>query len=90
MICALCQRDVPALTDHHLVPKSRLKKGAPVPRVDICSGCHRQIHALFTNRELADEFNSVEKLRAEPRMAGFLNWIRKQDPSRHVRVRRAP
>ena len=56
MTCGLCERDVDALTVHHLVPRSRLKKGDPVPTVDICSACHRQIHALFGNRELADEY----------------------------------
>ena len=88
MTCGLCERDVDALTVHHLVPRSRLKKGDAVPTVSICSACHRQIHALFDNRELADEYNTVERLRDEPRMQRFLRWIRKVDPNKRVRVRR--
>lgn len=88
MICGLCERDVAALTEHHLVPRSRLRKGDPVPTVDICSACHRQIHALFSNLELSDEYNTVERLRDHPRMSAFLRWVRKVDPNKRVPVRK--
>jgi hypothetical protein len=91
MRCELCGREVASLTLHHLRPKSRrgkYEKVADLPTAQICPACHRQIHALFTNHELAQQFNSLEKLRAEPRMAKFLAWVRKQDPNKRVRVRR--
>ena len=88
MICKLCRRDVEKLTEHHLTPRSKLKKGERTPTIWICSACHRQIHALFTNDELAAHFDSAEKLRDEPRMARFLKWIRKVDPNKAVKVRR--
>ena len=88
MTCKLCQRDVEKLTEHHLTPRSKLKKGERTPTIWICSPCHRQIHALFTNDELAAHFDSADKLRAEPRMNRFLMWIRKQDPNKSVKVRR--
>lgn len=87
-VCALCGRDVPALTEHHLKPRSKGRRGEVLPTAMICSACHRQLHALFTNDELAREYDSVEKLRAEPRMARFLRWVRTQDGRTHVRVRR--
>ena len=31
----------------------------------VCSPCHRQVHALFTNRTLAGQLDTLEKLRAE-------------------------
>jgi hypothetical protein len=88
MPCALCQREVARLTEHHLKPKSRLKRGEGTPTIDICSACHRQIHALFSNLQLADEFSSLERLRDEPRMRKFLAWIRKQDANKAIKVRR--
>ncbi|HEX8464806.1 MAG TPA: hypothetical protein VF627_09345 [Abditibacterium sp.] len=88
MPCALCEREVAKLTEHHLKPKSRLKKGESTPTIWICSACHRQIHALFTNWQLADEYNSLERLRDEPQMEKFLKWIRKQDANKGIKVRR--
>ena len=88
MTCALCGRDVDKLTEHHLTPRSKLKRGETTPTIYICSACHRQIHALFSNQQLHDEYNSVERLRDEPRMTRFIAWVRKQDPNKRVRVRR--
>ena len=88
MTCALCQRNVEKLTEHHLTPRSRLKKGETTPKIWICGPCHRQIHVLFSNVELAEFFNTRERLRDEPRMARFLAWIAKQDPEKAVRVRK--
>ncbi len=88
MNCALCEREIAKLTEHHLKPKSRLKKGETTPTIWICWVCHRQIHALFSNLQLADEYDSLERLRDEPRMKKFLGWIRKQDAEKAVKVRR--
>lgn len=88
MTCRLCQRNVEKLTEHHLIPRSKGKKGERLPTIWICSACHRQIHALFTNDELAAQFNTPERLRDEPRMEKFLAWIRKQDPNKHIAVRK--
>lgn len=88
MTCKLCRRDVEKLTEHHLTPRSKLKKGERTPTIWVCSACHRQIHALFSNDQLATEYNTADKLRDEPRMARFLQWIRKVDPNKAVKVRR--
>jgi hypothetical protein len=82
--CGLCNRPVPALTVHHLQPKS--EGGQDGPRLELCAPCHKQIHALFDNTTLAREYDSVTKLREEPRVARFLRWVRKQDPGKRVRV----
>ncbi|MEB3280615.1 MAG: HNH endonuclease [Lyngbya sp.] len=89
MRCELCERDLPQLTVHHLVPrqKTKRKKLDPGPTVEICSACHRQIHRLFDNTRLANELNSLDALRSEPQMAKFLAWVRKQDPHKRIRVR---
>ena len=89
MQCELCDREMARLTVHHLVPRQAVKrkKAEPGPTADICSACHRQIHALFDNAYLAQHLDTIEKLRAEPQLRKFLAWLRKQHPDKRVRVR---
>ncbi len=84
MPCELCEREMEVLTVHHLIPKQ--KKGTHGPTIDICSACHRQVHTLFDNTRLAQELNTLEKLKAEPQMAKFLSWVRKQKPEKRIKV----
>jgi uncharacterized protein YlaI len=86
MSCELCQRDVPHLTVHHLIPKQ--KNGQKGAKTYLCSACHHQIHALFDNTLLAQKLNTLEKLQAEPEIHKFLNWVRKQKPDKRIRVHR--
>jgi hypothetical protein len=74
VICPLCDRPVPpALRDaHHLTPKS---KGG-VATVLMHRVCHRQIHAFFTETELARHYSDAESLRSHPEMARFIEWVR--------------
>lgn len=78
------------LTVHHLVPRqaTKRKKANTGPTVHLCSACHRQIHALFDNKFLAKELNTLEKLRNEPKMQKFLSWVSKQKGGKRIRVRR--
>lgn len=87
MQCQLCDRDCPNLTVHHLIPRqyARRKKLDVGPLIDICSPCHKQIHTLFSNKQLAEELNSADKLKSTPELRKFLAWIRKQDPHKKVR-----
>jgi hypothetical protein len=73
VLCALCDRPIPpALRDaHHLIPKSR---GGAVT-VLMHRACHKQIHALFTETELARQYASAQALRAHPEVAKFVAWV---------------
>ena len=82
--CALCGREVGSRSRHHLCPRSE----GGVETAAVCSGCHRQVHALFTNATLARELDTLEKLRAAPEMQSYLKWAARQQ-DRHVRVRRS-
>ncbi|MEO0912595.1 MAG: HNH endonuclease [Pseudomonadota bacterium] len=80
--CALCQRPIPPgvrQSVHHLIPK--LKGGAGGPTVLLHQICHNEIHATLTEAELAREFNTPESLRAHPRLAKLIAWLRGKDPS---------
>ena len=60
-ICQLCDRKVDKLTKHHLLPR---EEGGNEEHISyICSDCHRQIHALYTNKELAIRLDSIDKLK---------------------------
>ena len=91
--CVLCRRRGPDLPTerHHLRPERR----AESPVVEVCSPCHDQLHALFTNEELREQFDSAAALREADRMAEYLSWIRgtkktdiSVETSGHVRDRR--
>ena len=89
MKCELCQREMETLTIHHLIPRQYLKrkKIAASPTISICKACHKQIHALFDNKKLAQELNTPERLKQEPKMQKFLSWVRKQKPQKRIIVR---
>lgn len=72
-LCALCDRPIPpALRDaHHLVPKSR----GGVVTVFMHRACHKQIHAVFTETELARHYPTAPALRAHPELARFIRWV---------------
>lgn len=90
MECELCKREMKRLSVHHLIPRqhTKRKKADPGQTIDICSACHRQIHAFFDNKRLAQELNTIEKLKNERQMQKFLLWVSKQNPDRRVQVHR--
>lgn len=92
----LCGRATADLTRHHLIPRtrhhnkrtrresSREERETTVP---FCRACHKQVHALLSEKQLEREFDSVEKLAAHPEIAKFVAWVRKQPAGKHVTVR---
>ena len=86
-VCQLCLRQSQRFTVHHLVPRSRGGKFGP--KAKLCPTCHRQLHALFSESTLAKEMDSLERIRVNPEMASYLEWVRKQKGQANFRVRRA-
>jgi hypothetical protein len=87
LFCPLCDRIIPPghADAHHLVPKS---KGGVQTRY-LHRICHRQIHALLTETELARQFHSIEALRAHPPLAQFLVWVQRKPPDFNERTRKS-
>ncbi len=84
--CSLCEREE-VLTRHHLIPRCRhhnRRNKRDVPRelahetIGLCPPCHKQVHALLTEKELEREWNTIEKLRSHPELSRFIAWIRKR------------
>ncbi len=88
-VCALCGRPIPPGAPqslHHLVPK--MKGGTHGPTVLLHHLCHKEIHATLTETELARDYATPEALRAHPRLARFVEWVRKRPPQFLSRVPR--
>lgn len=72
------------ITLHHLLPKQ--KGGKAEHRRPMCKPCHRQVHATFSNAELARRYPTIEQLRAAEPLQPFLEWVRRQRPDRNFAV----
>jgi 5-methylcytosine-specific restriction endonuclease McrA len=85
--CPLCGRPLiagPSVDAHHLVPRSEGgRETVTMHRV-----CHSKIHSLFTEQELRDGYDTLDKLRAHPEIAKFIRFVRKKHPE--YRGRNAP
>ena len=95
--CELCKREVAFRTQHHLIPRTthnrkKRREGYTQEELNrviwICAPCHKNIHAVLTEKELADGYNTIGKLLAYPAIAKFTAWVRKQADT-PIRVRRA-
>lgn len=72
--CPLCGRPMylASANKHHLVPRSRGGRETQyLHRI-----CHAKLHATFTEKALARDFNSVEALLAHPEISAFVEWVR--------------
>ena len=87
MNCELCGRVMLQGDEstHHLVPKSRGGvKGSTAILHDIC---HRQMHALFGEKELAIMYNNINSLKAHRDVQRFIKWVSKKDPAFNIKVK---
>ena len=78
-VCPLCLREIPPGVPqslHHLIPK--LKGGKNGPTILVHHICHKEIHAALSEGELAKKFNSIETLKAHPRLSKFFDWVAKR------------
>lgn len=96
--CELCGRAQIELTRHHLVPRRERRK-TRVRRsfadIDLrthlallCRPCHKFLHALLTEKQLADGFSTLDQLRAHPDVQRFVTWLHTKPAGLHVRMRR--
>mgnify|MGYP003873519661 CR=1 FL=1 len=86
-ICPLCQRPIPPhakQSQHHLVPK--LKGGKGGETVLLHQICHNEIHATFTEVELAREFHTIDALLTNARIAKFVAWVAKRPSTYHSKT----
>jgi hypothetical protein len=70
-LCYFCNRKLESIHKHHVVPV--VCGGAKGQTVGCCLNCSRQIHMLFTVKELANK--TPEETRDTPLMQSYINWI---------------
>lgn len=90
MICPACERDCPDdyMTKHHLRTKRVDKKATEF----MCRDCHHYVHALFTNKQLADpdeNLDNLDGLMLRPEYVKAVEFIKKLPPGRRVKIRQS-
>jgi len=84
-ICVTCFREA-RLTKHHLIPKkahSASKKRAYFSDNElsevilICRTCHDGIHDFYSEKTLAQEFNTLEKILNDEKLKAHFKWVSK-------------
>jgi len=68
--------DGPSVDRHHWIPKSEGGGGQSL----LHKVCHRKLHAVLDEDELAARYNTPESLRVHPEIAKFAHWVRRQHP----------
>jgi len=85
--CELCERVMP-IHHHHLYPKEEHKRLIKREKMDkkyllsytacVCNPCHSAIHRIFTNRQLADRYHTIEALVEDEDILNWIEYVRKQ------------
>lgn len=78
-LCPLCGRPLiagPSVNAHHLTPRKFKGRVA----VAMHKVCHDKIHAVLSEREIARDYDSIDKLQAHPEIAQFIQWVAKKPP----------
>ena len=87
IICPICERFIPDSQKdaHHLIPKSKGGKTTEyLHRI-----CHKQIHALFSESELAQQFHHAQALREHPEMKRFIAWVSSKPDAFYEKTRKS-
>lgn len=84
-VCELCNRSVSIITKHHLIPLE--KGGKKFKTLSLCTTCHKQIHALFTNRELATYYYNLEALKTDNKIIKFLKFVENIPGDSYVEIK---
>ncbi len=97
-VCELCGREGLELTRHHLIPRTRHRNRRVRRRFDreeltrrilmVCRPCHSQIHALISEKELAERYHSRDALLAHAGIRRFVDWIQSRPADLKPRGRR--
>lgn len=96
--CELCERQASRLTRHHLIPKSQHKRKSILRMFSkeqmlgdialLCKPCHKFIHSVLSEKQLAQDYFSVELLKMNPEVIRFIEWIKTKLDGFHSRTRK--
>lgn len=75
--CPICSRPLvagPSVDRHHWVPRAEGGR----ERALLHKVCHRVIHRIFDEKELARRYATAAAVRAHPEMRRFIAWIKRR------------
>lgn len=81
--CPICNRDMinGSYNDHHFIPKSFGGK----EKITIHKICHDKIHHTFSEREIFNYYNTIERILENEEIKKFIKWVRKKSPDFYSR-----
>ena len=94
--CQMCEREL-KLTKHHLIPltrhknkkiKARFSKEELQQLILLCRECHNQIHALISEKDMAETHFTLKSLLHHEGVARFVQWVKKHQPVSKIRTAR--
>jgi len=98
IVCPICKRDTPEeyQEEHHLIPRSirkrnkysklpEIKKGQDT--VVVCVDCGDQLHQLFNEKELADNYRTIVAIVSNEEVQNWVKWIQKKPNNFGVNMR---
>lgn len=94
-MCTICER-FGHMTRHHLYPrelhgtylKRKLATEAQLQEtIMVCPTCHKTIHRFHSNRELAERYNTLEKLLDDEQIRKYAAWASRQSTGKNFRVK---
>ena len=84
-LCPICDREMwvgRSIDRHHFYPKC---KGGRITEFTH-KICHRKIHSIFKENELAKEYNNADIIRKHPEIIKFVEWVSKKEPDFYDRT----
>lgn len=86
-LCPICNREMisgSSIDRHHFYPKC---KGGRITEW-VHKICHRKIHSIWTESELAKEYNNAEIVKQHEEVIKFIKWVSNKDPEFYDRTER--
>ena len=72
----------PSVNRHHWTP--RTEGGGDWSFLHVV--CHKKIHSVLSDHQIARDFPDAETLRAHPDISAFIRWVRRRPPEYLDRV----
>ena len=88
--CPICGREMfkgRFVDDHHLIPKA--KKGRYGTKITIHRVCHDKIHSLWKESELANYYNTADRIKEHPEIQKFIKWLARKPADFYIKTKMA-
>ncbi len=86
--CPICDRGMIKgvfVDEHHLIPKAR--NGKYGAKITLHRICHEKIHSVWSEKELAGYFHTVDRIRNYPEMETFRDWVKNKPIDFYLKTR---